>query len=196
MIFLLNKFHVCTNKKAEFRTPRYGKKEKSYPYPKNIAKLLIYCQVLSYICTYKCCIVMNRSYFQTIHEIITTGHWITDEISKALKEYGITEPQYNVLRILRGAKGKPVTVGGILDNMVQRSSNITRIVDKLVGKKLAERTTCPTNRRKMDIIITTKGLALLKQLDQKVLGFHQPYFQKLSMEELDTLKRLIRKLKA
>lgn len=138
---------------------------------------------------------MNELYFQTIHEIITTGHWITDEVTKALKEFGITEPQYNVLRILRGAKGKPVTVGSILDKMVQRNSNITRIVDKLVAKNLAIRTECPTNRRKMDIVITQAGKNILKQLDKKVQAFHAPYFKKLNSKELSTLNKLIQKLK-
>lgn len=139
---------------------------------------------------------MNKNYYEAVFEIITTGHWLTDEVTKALKEFGITEPQFNVLRILRGAKGRPVTVGGILDNMLQRSSNITRIVDKLVLKKLAERSECPSNRRKMDIIITSTGLATLKQLDKKVQAFHQPYLDKLSSEELSTLKNLIQKLKS
>jgi len=139
---------------------------------------------------------MNNVYFQTIYEIITTGHWITDEVTKALKEFGITEPQYNVLKILKGAKGNPVTVGGILDNMVQRSSNITRIVDKLILKNFAERTECPTNRRKMDIVITPAGLSILEKLEKKVSAFHKPYFSKLNSEELATLKNLIQKLKS
>ena len=139
---------------------------------------------------------MNKTYFQAIYEIITTGHWITDEVTKTLKEYGVTEPQYNVLKILKGAKGKPVTVGGILDNMVQRSSNITRIVDKLVAKNFAKRTECPTNRRKMDIVITPTGLNILEKLDKKVHAFHKPYFNKLNSEELDMLKNLIQKLKS
>ena len=139
---------------------------------------------------------MNKIYFQAIYEIITTGHWITDEVTKTLKEYGVTEPQYNVLKILKGAKGKPVTVGGILENMVQRSSNITRIVDKLVAKNFAKRTECPTNRRKMDIVITPTGLSILEKLDKKVQAFHKPYFEKLNSEELETLKNLIQKLKS
>jgi DNA-binding MarR family transcriptional regulator len=116
-------------------------------------------------------------------------------VSKVLKEDGITEPQFNVLRILRGAKGKPLSVQQILDNMVQRSSNITRIVDKLIKKEFVERKECPTNRRKMDIIITEKGLEQLKILDVKVEAFHQPYIEKLSPAELETLKDLIIKLK-
>ena len=139
---------------------------------------------------------MNKIYFQAIYEIITTGHWITDEVTKTLKEFGVTEPQYNVLKILKGAKGKPVTVGGILENMVQRSSNITRIVDKLVAKNFAKRTECPTNRRKMDIVITPTGLSILEKLDKKVQAFHKPYFEKLNSEELETLKNLIQKLKS
>ena len=139
---------------------------------------------------------MNREYFQAIHEIITTGHWVTDEVTKALKSFGVTEPQYNVLRILRGAQGKPITVGAILDGMVQRSSNITRIVDKLVAKEYAQRQECPTNRRKMDIVITTHGLKVLKQLDKKVEAFHQPFFDKLTPKELTTLQGLIVKLKS
>ena len=76
---------------------------------------------------------MDR-YYEAIFEIIRTGHWITDAVSKQLKEYDIYEPQFNVLRILRGAKGKPVSVNTILESMVQRSSNVTRIVDKLATK--------------------------------------------------------------
>ena len=142
------------------------------------------------------CIGMSETYFQAILEIIKTGHWVTDEVTKSLKKYGITEPQYNVLRILRGSKGKPVTVGEILEGMVQRSSNITRIVDKLVDKKLVNRTERATNRRKMDISITATGLKTLKKLDKEVHAFHKPYFDKLSSKELTQLKVLIQKLKS
>ncbi len=139
---------------------------------------------------------MNEAYFQAIYQIITTGHWITDQVSKELKEFGITEPQFNVLRILKGAKGEPITVQQILGKMVQRSSNITRIVDKLLTKGFAERRECPTNRRKMDITITPSGLEILERLNKKVADFHQPFLDKLSTEELETLKYLILKLKS
>ncbi|MGI9552370.1 MAG: MarR family winged helix-turn-helix transcriptional regulator [Aurantibacter sp.] len=134
-------------------------------------------------------------FFETIYEIIRTGHWITDSVSKELKEYDIYEPQFNVLRILRGAKKKPISVNAILDRMVQRSSNVTRIVDKLETKGLVERTLCPDDRRKMDIVITDNGLKLLKKLDKKVEAFHRPMMNNLSQKEAETLKRLIKKLK-
>lgn len=136
-----------------------------------------------------------NNYLEAIYEIIKTGHWITDSITRELKAYGIYEPQYNVLRILRGAKGKPISVNTILENMVQRSSNVTRIVDKLETKGLVERALSTEDRRKMDIVITNDGIQLLKKLDQKVADFHQPMVTNLSDKEADTLKQLIKKLK-
>ncbi len=138
--------------------------------------------------------VMNN-YFETIYQIIRTGHWITDAISKELKEYDIYEPQYNVLRVLSAAKGKAISVNTILEHMVQRSSNVTRIVDKLAAKGLVERTLSTEDRRKMDILITDKGILLLKQLDDKVHQFHKPMMNNLTAEEQGTLTALIKKLK-
>ena len=134
-------------------------------------------------------------YFITIFEIIKTGHWITDQISRELREFNIYEPQYNVLRILRGAGGKPVSVNDILEKMVQPSSNVTRIVDKLAARALVDRQLCPGDRRKMDITITEAGEALLQQLDEKVQRFHEPMMHNLNKEEALELKRLLRKLK-
>ncbi|MEZ4888936.1 MAG: MarR family transcriptional regulator [Chitinophagales bacterium] len=139
---------------------------------------------------------MNNQYFQAILQIIRTGHWITDQVSIELKEFDITEPQYNVLRILRGAKGEPLTVQRILESMVQRSSNVTRIVDKLKAKGYVQRKKCPRNRRKMDITITESGLEILKEMDEKLQAFHKPMMVNLNNEELETLKNLIIKLKS
>ena len=136
-----------------------------------------------------------KNHFEAIIEIIRTGHWLTDSVSKELKEFDIYEPQFNVLRILRGAKGMPISVNTILENMVQRSSNVTRIVDKLEAKGLVERTLSKEDRRKMNIIITQKGLELLKILDKKVLALHKPLMNNLSKEEAITLKHLIKKLR-
>jgi len=138
---------------------------------------------------------MNKIYFNTILELIKTGHWLTDSISKELKEYDIYEPQFNVLRILKGAKGEPISVNTILDRMIQRSSNVTRIIDKLESKGLVERTLCSKDRRKMDIILTKKGDKLLTILNKKVKKFHQQMENNLSQKELETLQSLIIKFK-
>ena len=147
------------------------------------------------ICIYISCIVMSKPYYQTIHQIITMGHWITDQVSQELKEFDITEPQYNVLRILAGAQGEPKTVQDILEGMVQRNSNVTRIVDKLLLKGLVERKECLSNRRKMDITITQSGVLFLKKLDRKVYAFHRPMIKNLDIENLELLKGLLLKLR-
>ena len=137
---------------------------------------------------------MNNQYYLAIHKIITSGHWITDQVGKALKEFGISEPQYNVLRVLKQAGGEPVTVQEILAQMVQASSNVTRIIDKLLQKGLVDRNENPNNRRKMDITITVQGMVLLEKLDQAVHAFHAPMQDRLSDEELGQLRSLISKL--
>ena len=139
---------------------------------------------------------MKETYYQAIYQIISTGHWITDRLNQEFKEHGATEPQFNVLRTLKAANGKPITVQQLLDKMVQRSSNITRIVDKLIAKGLVERKECPSNRRKMDITITKEGAAFLKKLDKKVAAFNKPLMENLNEKELKTLKKLILKLKS
>ncbi len=140
-------------------------------------------------------IVMTRDYLQAVHQIIETGHWITDQVSKELREFDSTEPQYNVLRILSERNNKPTTVCEIQNQMVQRSSNVTRIIDRLLSKGLVERKECPANRRKMDITLTKEGKQFLTKLDRKVMTFHSPMSNKLSDQELKQLRNLILKLK-
>lgn len=139
--------------------------------------------------------IMNQDYLSAIDQIIRTGHWITDQVSVELKDFDISEPQYNVLRVLKVRGGEPITVQKIQEKMVQRTSNVTRIIDKLIEKGLANRVECPSNRRKMDITITKKGEELLGELNEKVIAFHQPMSKNLSTEEAQTLKNLILKLK-
>lgn len=137
----------------------------------------------------------KQAYNSAIHQVITAGHWITDSVSTQLKPNGTSEPQYNVLRVLNAAKNQPLTVEQISQKMVQRSSNVTRIIDKLVDKGLVSRQECTTNRRKMDIGITASGSDFLAQLDKQVEAFHDPLRNKLTKEELITLARLVQKLR-
>lgn len=137
---------------------------------------------------------MNNQY-NAVYQLIKTGHWITESVSKELKEFDIYEPQFNVLRILQGSKGTPISVNAILERMIQPSSNVTRIVDKLEAKGLVERTLCGSDRRKMDIIITKEGSKLLLKLNKKVADFHEPVMKNLTNEEFKTLELLIKKFK-
>lgn len=108
--------------------------------------------------------------------IMFTGYWLQDKVNQALKPLGITEPQYNVLRILKGSNGVPMNQYAIQERMIQRMSNVSRLVDKLVEKNLVERTICKDNRRRVDIIITKTGLQLLQDAEPVLkAGLEQMY---------------------
>src|SRR5680860_711858 len=100
-----------------------------------------------------------------IISLFSTTSWATEQISEVLKPYEISLPQFNVLRILRGQKGKPANLSTIQERMVSKMSNTTRIVDKLIAKEYVERVVCKKNRRKVEISITKKGLNFLEKID-------------------------------
>ena len=86
-------------------------------------------------------------------------------LRRILKPHGITPPQYNVLRILRGQKGMPIAVQSLAARMIDPSSNTSRIIDKLVDKGWADRQVCPEDRRRADVSITPTGTDILTKLD-------------------------------
>ncbi len=96
--------------------------------------------------------------------IMYTGVWLQNNVTQILKPYGVTEPQYNVLRILRGQQGNAMNLYEIQDRMIQRMSNVSRLIDKLLLKQYVVRAECPGNRRRVDISITQKGLDLLEEI--------------------------------
>ena len=108
-----------------------------------------------------------------------------------LKPYDLTIQQYNVLRILRGQKGKPANLCTIQERMIDKSSNTTRLVDKLIKKGWVKRSICEENRRKVEIIITTKGLEILKELDPLTEENNEKILKNLSEEQLVTLNNLL-----
>ena len=95
-----------------------------------------------------------------------TGNWVQFLHGKALKPFGLTVQQYNVLRILRGQHPNPCTVNLIVDRMLDKSSNASRIVERLVSKGLVKRTPCEQDRRAVDVLITQEGLNLLEASDE------------------------------
>lgn len=138
---------------------------------------------------------MDKIYLRAMLQIITTGHWLTDSVTRELKEFDSTEPQFNVLRVLNAKPETPCSVQEIQKGMVQKSSNVTRIVDKLLKKGFVQRQQNEQNRRKVDITITSDGQKFLAQLEKKVFAFHAPLQKNLTPEECVTLTHLIKKLK-
>ncbi len=89
-------------------------------------------------------------------------------IYTALKPLDLTQQQFNILRILRGQKGMPVSIGSIRDRMIDKMSNTTRLLDKLLQKRLISRIECPLDRRRAEITITEAGLAMVSAATQAV----------------------------
>ncbi|SFF11377.1 MarR family winged helix-turn-helix transcriptional regulator [Flavobacterium xueshanense] len=140
----------------------------------------------------KSTVPMNNSK-KIILNVLYTQNVITENFSEILKPYEISGEQYNVLRILRGQKGNPANMCVIQERMVAKTSNTTRLVDKLLLKDLVTRKVCPENRRKIEVLITQKGLDILKELDPKVIA-HEEFFSKnLSSEEIVQLNQLLEK---
>jgi len=100
-----------------------------------------------------------------INLIYTTG-WIQSKLNQRFKAYNLTLPQFNVLRILRGQHPRPASVQLLIQRMLDKTSNASRIVDKLEAKKLVTRTVNPRDRRLVDVLITEAGLALLRKMDE------------------------------
>ena len=97
--------------------------------------------------------------------IMFTGNQFTLLSSRMLKQFSLTTQQFNVLRILRGQKGNPISVKDMHGRMLDSSSNVSRLVDKLLTKNLITRITCPNDRRKVELTIPKKGLQLLSEID-------------------------------
>lgn len=104
-------------------------------------------------------------YHRLVVNLMYTNNWLCDSQMRILKPYGITLQQYNVLRILRGRSPEPAKISDITERMLDKMSNASRLVDKLVTKTLVQRTECPSDRRACDVVITEKGLDLLTKID-------------------------------
>ncbi len=106
----------------------------------------------------------RNEYHKATVNIIYSGKWMLQFVTDLLKPYKLTPQQYNILRILRGKYPKAITVKYIRERMLDRMSDASRIVELLRKKGLVERNICEDNRRRMDVLITQKGLYLLDEI--------------------------------
>tara|TARA_B100000795_G_scaffold232678_1_gene191060 strand:- start:539 stop:976 length:438 start_codon:yes stop_codon:yes gene_type:complete len=120
-----------------------------------------------------------------------TANWISSHENEFFRPYGISPQQYNILRILRGAK-KAIKVQVIKDRMIDRSPNATRLMDKLCDKKLIDRIRCNDDRRVVFISISKEGLDLLKVIDT---NSNLDFLENLSEEEATILSSLLDKMR-
>ena len=107
-----------------------------------------------------------RNEFQKMGiNLLFTANWLNEQIGKILSEEGVTQQQYNILRILRGS-ATPLSTLKIRERMLDKMSDTSRIVDRLIAKELVLKNTCEKDKRLVDITLSPKGLQLVDQLDQ------------------------------
>jgi DNA-binding MarR family transcriptional regulator len=126
--------------------------------------------------------------------LMYTSGWLNSLQVKFFKQFNLSPQQYNVLRILRGQQPKSICVGDIQERMLDKMSNASRLVDKLLQRNLVRRDTCNKDRRRMDVCITDEGMKLLDQIDEE----HVTYIlQLITIDELEAqnLNTLLDKLR-
>jgi DNA-binding MarR family transcriptional regulator len=143
---------------------------------------------------------INSNKFQNNHQkaivnLIYTYGWITNLLRQQLNRYDITLQQYNVLRILRGQRPNPATINLIKERMLDKMSDASRIVDRLVQKELVDRTINNNDRRAVDILITNKGLNILSKLDSELL-FDQILNEDFNNADAGILSDLLDKMRS
>lgn len=137
-----------------------------------------------------------RSEFsKALINLIYTNSWLNQKHVSFFKPFGLTTPQFNILRILRGQHPEPSTVNLLIDRMLDKSSNASRIVDKLEQKGLVIRKQCADDRRAVDVYISDKGLEILSELD-KAIEEWESGASRLTEEESATLNTLLDKIRS
>ena len=135
----------------------------------------------------------RNEYHKTVVNLIFTYNWITEKTKQFFEKGDITSQQYNILRILRGA-GKPLSTLQIRQRMLDKMSDTSRIVDRLVKKELVQKVICKTDRRLVDVTITDAGLQLLDKLDSYNEQM-DAMLESLSEEEAKMLNQLLDKIR-
>lgn len=131
---------------------------------------------------------------KAVINLIYTYHWVTERIKNILLEEDITLQQYNILRILRGSDPRPLSTLMIRERMLDKMSDTSRIVDRLLLKKLVSKRLCNTDKRLVDVSITKEGKAMLQRIDERDYEMNK-VMEMLNEDELITLNKLLDKLR-
>jgi DNA-binding MarR family transcriptional regulator len=141
---------------------------------------------------------INQHKFRNEHQksvinLIYTYNWVNEKIDKIFQPFDITQQQFNILRILRGA-GAPLSTLQIRQRMLDKMSDTSRIVDRLLKKGLVKKNVCKADRRLVDVIITEKGKKLLEKIDASSDEM-DAVFKNLSPADAKNLNQLLDKIR-
>lgn len=133
-------------------------------------------------------------YQKVVLNLLFTGNWLSAIHKKFFDKYDLSMEQYNVLRILRGQHPLPCSIQTINERMLDKMSNVSRLVEKLRIKALIKRTTAKNDRRQVDVSISEKGLVLLNNIDSDIKNL-QERFKILTEAEAKSLNLLLDKMR-
>lgn len=134
-------------------------------------------------------------YQKAIINIIYTANWLRDQQMEVFKAFDVLPQHYNALRIIKGKHPNPCSPGEIKEVMLDKGNDVTRLVDKLVKKGLVKRNLCESNRRKVDIIITEKGLTFIKELNDPMKKHLSLMKKTVSEKEAEHISDILDKLR-
>ena len=139
---------------------------------------------------------IKNPHVRAVVNIRYTSNWMSTTQNNFMSQFSLTMPQFNILRILRGAKGS-ITVNTVKQRMVEKSPNTTRLMDKLIDKSLIERERCKNDRRVVFVNISGKGLKLLAQIDEALQKSSEEILvmNNLTDDEAHKLSELLDKLR-
>lgn len=126
--------------------------------------------------------------------LIYTSGWFSEQIKQFLSNEDLTPQQFNVLRILRGSLPEPLSTLQIRERMLDKMSDTSRIVDRLVKKGLVGKGTCKEDKRLVDVCISESGLAVLSTIDEREHEMYD-FMKHISPEEAETLSNLLDKIR-
>jgi DNA-binding MarR family transcriptional regulator len=135
----------------------------------------------------------NERHKAMINLLYTYG-WTVERLKQFVSDHGITHQQFNILRILRGNHPTPLSTLTIRERMIDKMSDTSRIVDRLLSKALVKKVICKKDRRLVDITITDKGLKLLEKLDGRQDEMDD-ILSNLSEKEASSLSKLLDKIR-
>ncbi len=156
-----------------------------------------------HVCTYICVVKLEQAIQSTkfkdeVHKAILntlyTAWWLKTVMSKELKEFGLTHEQYNVLRILKGKYPEQMCVRDVACRMIEKSSNVPRIIDRLELKKLVKRSTSPLDKRETVITLTQSGITILEASTVTVTKAVESVLE-INNEEAAVLNQLLEKVR-
>lgn len=143
---------------------------------------------------------IQQQHFQSesqkaIVNLVYTYHWITEKIKTMLSQDGITMQQFNILRILRGSDPQPLSTLTIRERMLDKMSDTSRIVDRLVLKGWVIKRTCASDKRLVDVSITKDGKRILEKIDKRIDDMNE-VVSSLSQQDLKRLNELLDQMRS